>query len=136
KQRAGALLSREDATALTVSTFHSLGLHMIRREHAVLGLKPRFSIFDSEDSDKLLTELLGKDAELRKQARFIISGWKAALMSVEQALAGAASGGETRVAKAYGEYQRRLRAYNAVDFDDLLALPVSLLATDPQARER
>src|SRR5699024_4738025 len=60
----------------------------------------------------------------------------AALVSAEQALTGAASGGETRVAKAYGEYQRRLRAYNAVDFDDLLTLPVSLLATDPEACER
>src|SRR5699024_1676642 len=136
KQRAGGLLSREDAGALTVSTFHSLGLQMIRQEHRALGLKPRFSIFDGEDGDKLLAELLGKDAELRKQARFTISGWKAALMAPQQALASAASGGETRIAKAYGEYQRRLRAYNAVDFDDLLALPVSLLATDSIARER
>src|SRR5699024_2190640 len=61
KQRAGALLSRDDAQALTVSTFHSLGLHMIRQEHAALGLKPRFSIFDSEDGDKLLADLLGRD---------------------------------------------------------------------------
>src|SRR5699024_645059 len=100
------------------------------------GLKPRFSIFDGEDSDKLLAELLGKDTEPRKQARFVISGWKSALVSVEQALDVAVSGGETRIAKAYAEYQRRLRAYNAVDFDDLLALPVSLLASDAVARER
>jgi len=136
KQRAGALLGREATSGLTVSTFHSLGLHMIRREHAALGLKPRFSIFDAEDADKLLAELLGQDTELRKTARFTISGWKAGLLAPEQAMSAAASSDERRIAKAYGEYQRRLRAYNAVDFDDLLALPVHLLSTDLQARER
>src|SRR5699024_6072158 len=85
KQRAGALLGREATSGLTVSTFHSLGLHMIRREHAALGLKPRFSIFDAEDADKLLAELLGQDTELRKTARFTISGWKAGLLAPEQA---------------------------------------------------
>src|SRR5699024_3521563 len=136
KQRAGALLDGQAAQGLTVSTFHSLGLQMIRREHAALGLKPRFSIFDGDDTDKLLADGLGRDAELRKMARFTISGWKAGLHTPEQALQAAASAGEQRIARAYGEYQRRLRAYNAVDFDDLLALPVTLLSTDAAARER
>src|SRR5699024_10539836 len=136
KQRAGALLDGQAAQGLTVSTFHSLGLQMIRREHAALGLKPRFSIFDGDDTDKLLADGLGRDAELRKMARFTISGWKAGLHTPEQALQAAASAGEQRIARAYGEYQRRLRAYNAVDFDDLLALPVQLLQSDAAARER
>ena len=135
KQRASKLIDSEAARGLTVSTFHSLGLQMIRAEHATLGYKPRFSIFDAEDADKLLADLVGKDAEQRKIARFTISAWKAALVDPETAAATAA-GSEQAIARAYGEYQRRLKAYNAVDFDDLLSLPVQLLREDAAARER
>lgn len=135
KQRASSLVASENARGLTVSTFHSLGLQMIRAEHAVLGYKPRFSIFDAEDADKLLAELIGRDVEQRKLARFAISGWKSALVDADQAIA-TADAGEQAFARAYGEYQRRLKAYNAVDFDDLLALPVKLLSQDHAARER
>src|SRR5699024_3937307 len=136
KQRAGALLSRDAVSGLTISTFHSLGLHVIRREHAAVGLKPRFSIFDAEDADRLLADLLGKDVELRKLARFTISSWKAGLVSPTAAMDLAADGSERRIASTYAEYERRLRAYNAVDFDDLLSLTVRLLQRDLQARER
>ncbi|ROO24212.1 ATP-dependent DNA helicase Rep [Salinisphaera orenii MK-B5] len=135
KQRASRLIDAEAARGLTVSTFHSLGLQMIRVEHVALGFKPRFSIFDAEDADKLLADLVGRDVEQRKLARFTISGWKSALVDPETAAA-QASGPEQAIARAYGEYQRRLKAYNAVDFDDLLALPVQLLRTDDAARER
>ena len=135
KQRASKLIDGDAARGLTVSTFHSLGLQMIRAEHAALGYKPRFSIFDAEDADKLLADLIGKDAELRKTARFTISAWKSALMDPEAAAASAA-GSEQAIARAYAEYQRRLKAYNAVDFDDLLSLPVQLLREDAAARER
>ncbi|ERJ19577.1 ATP-dependent DNA helicase rep protein [Salinisphaera shabanensis E1L3A] len=135
KQRASKLIDSDAARGLTVSTFHSLGLQMIRAEHAALGYKPRFSIFDAEDADKLLADLIGKDAELRKTARFTISAWKSALVDPEGAAATAA-GSEQAIARAYAEYQRRLKAYNAVDFDDLLSLPVQLLREDAAARER
>jgi ATP-dependent DNA helicase Rep len=135
KQRASKLIDREAGRGLTVSTFHSLGLQMIRAEHAALGYKPRFSIFDAEDADKMLADLVGKDAEQRKTARFTISAWKSALVDPVAAAASAA-GSEQAIARAYSEYQRRLKAYNAVDFDDLLSLPVQLLREDPAARER
>jgi len=135
KQRAGKLISKEDAKGLTVSTFHSLGLQMIRSEHATLGYKSRFSIFDAEDADKMLADLVGKDGDARKTARFTISGWKSALVDPEQALA-TAQGSDVQIARAYAEYQRRLKAYNAVDFDDLLSLPVKLMQEDAAVRER
>ncbi|MES1944739.1 ATP-dependent DNA helicase Rep [Salinisphaera sp. PC39] len=136
KTRVSALMGAREAAGLQVSTFHSLGLRLLREEHRAVGLKPGFSIFDAEDSDKLLAELLGRDAELRKAARFAISNWKSALVSPEAAMAGAEDEATSRAARAYGEYQRHLSAYNAVDFDDLLYRPVRLLAEDREARER
>ena len=135
KQRAGQFIDAVLAKGLTVSTFHSLGLQMIRAEHATLGYKPRFSIFDAEDVDKLLADIVGRDADARKTARATISQWKSALIDPDQAAVGA-TGAEQPIAAAYREYQRRLKAYNAVDFDDLLALPVQLLRSDEPARER
>ncbi|RJS91884.1 UvrD-helicase domain-containing protein [Salinisphaera sp. Q1T1-3] len=135
KQRASRLISGQDAKGLTVSTFHSLGLSMIRAEYDTLGFKPRFSIFDAEDADKLLADLVGRDGDLRKETRAAISAWKSALVDPETAKA-QASGKEVPMARAYAEYQRRLKAYNAVDFDDLLSIPVQLLRDDPAARER
>lgn len=135
KQRVSQLVSGSASADLHVSTFHSLGLMMIREEHAALGYKPRFSIFDAEDADKVLADLVNKDADQRKAAKAAISQWKSALIDPETALQ-QATGSDVPLARAYGEYQRRLRAYNAVDFDDLLALPVQLLQNDDQARER
>ncbi|WP_348761972.1 UvrD-helicase domain-containing protein [uncultured Salinisphaera sp.] len=135
KQRASRLISGEDAKALTVSTFHSLGLAMIREEHETLGYKARFSIFDAEDVDKMLAELVGRDGDARKETRAAISAWKSALVAPQQAVS-EATGKDVPMARAYAEYQRRLKAYNAVDFDDLLSVPVQLLRDDPAARER
>ena len=135
KQRASRLVDAQDAKALTVSTFHSLGLSMIREEHETLGYKSRFSIFDAEDVDKMLSDLVGRDGDQRKETRAAISAWKSALVAPEQAVA-EATGKDVPMARAYAEYQRRLKAYNAVDFDDLLSVPVQLLRDDPAARER
>ena len=135
KQRASKLVNAQDAKALTVSTFHSLGLSMIREEHETLGYKSRFSIFDAEDVDKMLSDLVGRDGDQRKETRAAISAWKSALVAPEQAVA-EATGKDVPMARAYAEYQRRLKAYNAVDFDDLLSVPVQLLRDDPAARER
>ena len=135
KQRASRLVNAQDAKALTVSTFHSLGLSMIREEHETLGYKSRFSIFDAEDVDKMLSDLVGRDGDQRKETRAAISAWKSALVAPAQAVA-EATGKDVPMARAYAEYQRRLKAYNAVDFDDLLSVPVQLLRDDPAARER
>lgn len=133
--RVGSLLGARRATGPHISTFHSLGLRLLHQETAAAGLKRGFTVFDAEDSDKLLAELLGRDSVLRKRARAAIGAWKSALVEPEAALAGAVDG-EAALARAYGEYQRHLAAYNAVDFDDLLRLPVRLLAKDAALRER
>lgn len=134
--RAAQLMPGNGRSRLQVSTFHSLGLRMLREEHAAAGLKPGFSIFDADDADKLLADLLGADTEYRKAARAAVSNWKSSLVSPEDALANAEDDTEARMARAYSEYQRHLSAYNAVDFDDLLYKPVRLLTDEPEIRER
>ncbi|MGD8310612.1 MAG: DNA helicase Rep [Chromatiales bacterium] len=139
RERAGALMRRKDATGLSVSTFHTLGLGMLRQEHRLAGYKPGFSIFDAQDAEGLIKELLRRqdaadDGAARAQWR--ISAWKNAMLTPEQALAGAEDGAAVAAARLYGEYQRHLRAYNAVDFDDLILEPVRLLRADPEVLER
>ncbi|MAA74836.1 MAG: ATP-dependent DNA helicase Rep [Salinisphaeraceae bacterium] len=136
RSRVTSLLDKQATRGLLISTFHSLGLRLLHSEHAAAGLKPRFSIFDAEDCDKLLGDLLGNDQALRNTARWTISRWKTAGVTPDEAVRTAESDGETRMARAYSEYDRHLRAYNAVDFDDLLALPVRLLEADPALRDR
>lgn len=136
RARVGQLVGGKRGKGLTICTFHSLGLQLLQREHEAAGLKPGFSIFDMDDTDKLLADLLGRDNALRNAARAGISRCKSACISPEQALAEADSEGESRLARAYADYQRHLRAYNAVDFDDLLGLPVHLLETNADLRER
>jgi ATP-dependent DNA helicase Rep len=140
KERVAGLLKGKDTRGLTVCTFHTLGLNMLRREHARLGYKPGFSIFDAQDSAGLLRELLRRDNEtaqegLVEQARARISNWKNALIEPPQALSAAADEQEERIARLYTAYNRHLRAYNAVDFDDLVAQPAMLLRDAADARE-
>ncbi len=139
RERVGQLLKGQDARGLTVSTFHTLGLNILRREHAAAGLRPGFSIYDEHDSEHLLKELTAQDdpdKDRLKRLRWRISDWKNDLVSPAQALAAAADDGAARDAAIYGDFQRALRAYNAVDFDDLILLPVDLLRHDTAVRER
>lgn len=134
--RAAQLIPGRDGRGVMVSTFHSLGLRILGKEHAAAGLKPGFSIFDADDTDKLLAGLMGSDSERRKAARAAISRWKSTLVSPTQALANAEDENDAGFARAYDQYQRHLSAYNAVDFDDLLYRPVRMLADQPEIRER
>lgn len=127
QERVGQELSKEQAEGLTVCTFHSLGLRMIQQEHEAAGLKSGFSIFDAGDSRDLLRKLSNADADRLKTLQWSISGLKNSLITPEEAVSAATSDGEMSIAKTYAEYQRHLRAYNAVDFDDLLLLPVTLM---------
>ncbi|AOV16607.1 ATP-dependent DNA helicase Rep [Acidihalobacter aeolianus] len=137
KARAGALLSREEARGLTISTFHTLGLNFLRRELALAGLKAGFTIFDAQDAHALIRELTHKDGTGDEDPiRHRISRWKNDLTSPEEAVAQAADEFDARAAKIYQRYQRSLAAYNAVDFDDLILLPVRLLEDHAEARER
>jgi len=129
KERVSQLVSGPAAKGLTVSTFHNLGLTIIRIEHRALGFKPGFSIFDETDTGTLVKELLLNDAIDPDQLDLIrnqISNWKNAMTLPVDAVALAQSEGERRIAQIYVQYQDALRAYNAVDFDDLILLPVQL----------
>lgn len=140
KSRVAMLLSGQSTRGLQISTFHTLGLKIIRTETAVLGYKPGFSIFDSQDSNGLIRELMRKEFAGDSTADSIqwqISNWKSALITPEQALT-LASGDAILNAAAlmYMRYQRNLRAYNAVDFDDLIFLPVMLFKEHPEILDK
>ncbi|GLS27092.1 DNA helicase Rep [Marinibactrum halimedae] len=135
KERVSALLKGGRAKGLTVSTFHNLGLNIIRKEHKALGFKPGFSIFDAEDAKSLLRELMLKDGDLDSDqldlTQHHISNWKNDLVTPEHAMSRASSDGEYLMALVYQRYNQALRAYNAVDFDDLILLPVQLFSEQP-----
>ncbi len=138
KQRISETLNAEESKGLTVSTFHTLGLNIIRREYKTLGYKAGFTIFDSQDSDTIIKELTlnesyDEDAsENNDDARWIISRWKNDFISIEKAFEIAANTHEIHAAKLYRSYQRQLKAYNAIDFDDLILLPLQLFKSHPE----
>ena len=139
KARVGRLLGPESGRGLTVSTFHTLGLNILRRELKAAGLRRGFSIFDEQDVEQLLRELSKKneaDKETLRRARWQISTWKNDLIDPDTALNAVDDDFDAFYAALYGAYQRALRVYNAVDFDDLILLPVTLLRDDPALRER
>lgn len=139
KERVLQLLPKGEGRGLTVSTFHNLGLNIIRREVKQLGFKPGFSIFDDQDSKGLLKDLLlhqDEDTEQVAAVQHQISNWKNDMLEPQDALAQARVPHEILAARAYEAYQRHLRAYNAVDFDDLILIPVRLFSQHPEVLER
>ena len=139
KERVGQLLRGPDARGLTVSTFHNLGLNIIRKEHQRLGYKPGFSIFDQQDATALITDLMHKDYGAEDGIEGVqaqISNWKNDLILPDEALAQAKTPQEQTAASVYMHYQRTLKAYNAVDFDDLILIPVVLFRDNPDVLEK
>ena len=137
KERADALLQNGSAEGLSVSTFHALGARFLRQEAKHLGLKPGFSIFDASDTAGLFQELLktADKAHLRR-VHSRISLWKNALLGPEQAASAAADEFERAAAATYVDYEKTLRAYQAVDFDDLIGLPLKLLRDNAEVAAR
>ncbi len=138
RDRAGELLGRQGngdlAAAVTICTFHALGLKVIRGHAAALGLKPGFSILDPGDIEGIVAELTQTTDRARaRAAQWRISAWKNALVAPAAAAKAARSDDDRAAAQAYHRYDDTLRAYQAVDFDDLIALPIGLLATDGAA---
>ena len=128
QERIVALLGKRQTRGLTVSTFHSLGMRMLREEAEAVGYKRHFSIFDASDSGKIIAELLGSSGrEPVFRAQHQISLWKNALLTPEAALMAADNDWERQIAQLYAGYQATLESYQAVDFDDLIRLPVLLL---------
>ncbi|QOR40614.1 DNA helicase Rep [Billgrantia diversa] len=140
KERVGQMLKGKEGHGLTVSTFHTLGLNIIRGELKALGYKPGFSLFDPEDAKALLRDLMNKDAQVDAEqinaVQHQISEWKNDLVLPGQALSHAVDEDEQYAARVYEAYVRHLKAYNAVDFDDLILLPVVLLKDNPEVLAR
>ncbi|MGY0216988.1 DNA helicase Rep [Endozoicomonadaceae bacterium StTr2] len=140
KERVGKLIKGKASHGLTVSTFHNLGLNIIRREHKILGFKPGFSIFDQQDAATLIGELmskeLGEDDDTVDTVQHIISNWKNDLVTPEQALQQARQDTEVLAARVYIHYNRILKAYNAVDFDDLILIPALLFQQYPEVLKK
>ncbi|WP_198781302.1 MULTISPECIES: DNA helicase Rep [Shewanella] len=140
KERVAQSMGRKEARGLWISTFHTLGLEIIKREHKVLGLKPGFSLFDDQDTLALLKELtqdeLDEDKDLLKALAGAISNWKGGLIIPEQASKIAKDEQQHLFASLYQRYAQHMKAYNALDFDDLILLPTLLLRHHEEVRTR
>ncbi len=137
KERAESLMKGRSIEGLSVSTFHALGARFLRQEARHIGLKPGFSILDASDTTSLFQDLLvNADKALLRLTQTRISLWKNGLVGPEEAAQIAADDFEQKCATVYAEYERTLRAYQAVDFDDLIRLPVNLLEANEEVRQR
>ena len=135
RERSKELVGGKAARDLVVSTFHALGVRMLREDGERVGLKPRFSILDSDDVLGVLREAGGTtDAKLARRWQWTISLWKNQGLDSAGALAAAASEDERVAAAVMQRYEERLKAYQAVDFDDLIGLPLALLTPAAEAR--
>ncbi len=136
RERVGKLVSGSQAEGLTVCTFHALGLKFLQIEHARAGLRRGFSVFDADDAQNLIKELAPKG--IKNDALFalqsLVSRAKNDGLTPEQAATRASGAREREAAMIYELYQKRLAAFNAVDFDDLIRLPLSILESDDEAR--
>lgn len=145
RERVGQLVGTRAASSMWVSTFHSTCVRILRNQASLLpGLNSNFSIYDADDSRRLLL-MIGKDMGLdtkRHSPRLLangISNLKNELIGPEQAQANVAADAAADaddlariIAEVYSEYQRRLRAANALDFDDLIGETVAALQAFPQ----
>ena len=135
-ERVRALLGKE-ARGLHISTFHRLGLDILQKEHLAAGLRRNFTVFDARDGATLVKELSKREDEaVVRQLQAQISAYKNANISVAAAKSLAQDEAQVLAAHIYHHYDQRLRAYNAVDFDDLIALPLALLKENDTVRER
>ncbi|WEK31153.1 MAG: DNA helicase Rep [Candidatus Pseudomonas phytovorans] len=139
KERVATLLRPGEGRGLTVCTFHNLGLNIIRKEHDKLGYKPGFSIFDESDIKALLSDIMQKEYsgdDGIDEIKNMIGAWKNDLILPPEALEKARNPREQTAAIVYTHYQRTLKAFNAVDFDDLILQPVKLFQEHPEVLER
>ena len=129
RERVAKRIKGDAAEGLTVCTFHSMGLKILQIEHEAAGLRRGFSVFDADDSAAQIRDLLpkGADRDTLESVKALISRAKNEGLDPEGAAAAAQSPREREAADIYGHYQRRLSAFNAVDFDDLIRLPLKLL---------
>ncbi|EKT61211.1 DNA helicase Rep [Providencia burhodogranariea] len=140
KERVAQTLGKKEARGLIISTFHTLGLEIIKREYKALGIKANFSLFDDQDQMALLKELtsdlLEEDKDLLQQLISSISNWKNDLLSPDHVVGQARSEKEHHFAECYHRYELHLKSCNVLDFDDLISKPTLLLYHNEEVRER
>jgi len=136
-ERVKAIAPPNALKGLTISTFHSLGVKMLREEAKQVGLKPQFSILAADDAMGIVQNLTATtDKGHIRAVQTAISLWKNALIEPDEAERCASTESERDAARVYRSYNATLRSYQSVDFDDLIRLPARLLEADPEARER
>ncbi|MFC5522751.1 ATP-dependent helicase [Polaromonas jejuensis] len=136
RERAKALIGKQ-AKGVLICTFHALGVRMLRQDGEVLGLKPQFSILDSDDVTSIIKDAGGSvDAATARQWQWTISGWKNMGLNAAQAAAQANGDEERQIALVMARYEERLAAYQSVDFDDLVSLPLKLLREHEAVRSK
>ena len=136
RERAKALIGRQ-AKGVMICTFHALGVRMLRQDGAALGLKQQFSILDSDDVTSILKDAGGStDAATARQWQWTISKWKNMGLNSEAAASQASGDEEQLIARIMGRYEERLSAYQSVDFDDLIGLPLKLLQQHEAVRSK
>ena len=133
KTRVSRLLDDKEARGLRISTFHSLGLDILRAEAKTLSYKAGLTLFDEQDKLTLLRNLVsygakGCDSDQVDAYARQIGQWKNAFVTPEQA----ANTASANIVVLYEDYNRCLKSYNAVDFDDLILLPVLLFQQHPE----
>ena len=137
QDRAAKLTQGVNTKGLIVTTFHSMGLRMLREDAKFAELKPAFSILDSADAAGIISDIIKTtDKQEIRRAVSRISLWKNELKSPAAALLTAEDDNARAYAKIYDRYDATLRAYQAVDFDDLIRLPAELLDTHFELREK
>lgn len=140
KERASQLLSKEESKGLRVSTFHNLGLNILRQEYAALGYKSSFTILDAHDAKAMIKDIIKAsnigDTDVVDIIQHKISNWKNALIEPSEALNTAETDLDQAHAIIYQHYDKQLKTYNAFDFDDLIKQPVNIFSDHPEILEK
>lgn len=136
RERARQLVGKA-AKDVLICTFHALGVRLLREDGSVLGLKAQFSILDTDDITSILKDCGGTtDVATARSWQWAISAWKSAGLNAQQALAQAQGDNDRAIATVMAKYEERLTAYQSVDFDDLITLPLRLLREHPEVLAR
>jgi len=136
RERAKSLIGKS-ARGVLICTFHALGVRMLRQDGGELGLKPQFSILDSDDVTSIIKDAGGStDAATTRQWQWRISAWKNSGLNAAQAEAQADTDEDRTLARIMARYEERLTAYQSVDFDDLIGLPLKLLQEHAAVRDK
>lgn len=137
RERAKGLVGPRAAKEVAISTFHALGVRLLREDGERVNLKPQFSILDSDDVLGVLRDAGGcTDNAQARRWQWAISLWKNQGLASGGAAAAATTDDQRVAARIMVRYEERLAAYQAVDFDDLIGLPLKLLQCDADVRTK